>query len=172
MIWSGSTGLGVVNDAVAPLAGALNVTVWPGTGLEKLSVTSATSELVNAVATVADCGEPADTVIAGGVVMLLDPWTGERLSTEDGRTGSLGKWVGMHYWSLHTGWWGAPGSLLGWVGRILYMIIGIAPTVLFITGLGIWLNRRKQARVVAARRDSEATIPKPSSTIAEHSSVS
>lgn len=108
----------------------------------------------------------------GGVVMLLDPWTGERLGLEDGRTGSLGKWVGMHYWSLHTGWWGAPGSFLGWFGRVLYLIIGIGPTVLFITGLGIWLHRRKQVHVVAARRDGEATISKPASTIAEHSSVS
>lgn len=93
----------------------------------------------------------------GGVVMQLDPWTGDRLLVEDARTGSLGKWVGLHYWSLHTGWWGEPGSFLGWCGRILYLVIGIAPTVLLITGLGIWRHRRRQARQVAERRSQPAS---------------
>ena len=89
---------------------------------------------------------------AGGVVVHLDPVSGAVLLVEDGRGGSAGKWVAHHSWALHAGWWGVPGAWWGWVLRALYMVIGTAPTVLLVTGVGIWLHRRRLARVARALR--------------------
>jgi hypothetical protein len=63
------------NVPEAPLAGAVNVTVTPGTGFPWASLTIATSWLAKAVLTVADCAEPETTVtaLAGPYVSVTDP---------------------------------------------------------------------------------------------------
>jgi len=82
----------------------------------------------------------------GGVIVSVDPWTGAVLDVDDPRTGSLGKRMRRSMFALHAGWWGTPGSFWAWTGRILYILVGIAPTVLLVTGLGIWRHRRRQRR--------------------------
>ena len=58
--------------ALAPDAGAVNVTVTPLTGLLFASLTVACSGIVNALLTVALCGVPAvATMLAGGAVVLV-----------------------------------------------------------------------------------------------------
>ncbi len=56
---------------LAPLAGALKVTVTPDTGLPKASFTVAARFVANAVLTVAVCGVPAVAVIAAGAPARL-----------------------------------------------------------------------------------------------------
>jgi hypothetical protein len=56
----------LANVPDAPLPGAANVTVVPGTGLPAASITSATNGLGNALPTVADCPEPDTTETEDG----------------------------------------------------------------------------------------------------------
>ena len=56
---------------MAPLAGAVKVTVTPGTGLPKASVTVATSGLAKAVLTVAVCPDPEFAVIVVGAPTVI-----------------------------------------------------------------------------------------------------
>jgi hypothetical protein len=60
------------NMALAPLAGALNVTVTPFTGLLLLSFTVTCSAVANAVLTVVLCGAPpvAEMLAAGPAVLV------------------------------------------------------------------------------------------------------
>ena len=60
------------NAAVAPLEGAVNVTVTPLMGLPPASVTVACRAVANGVVTVALCGVPAVAVMfAGGPAVLV-----------------------------------------------------------------------------------------------------
>jgi hypothetical protein len=60
------------NVALAPLDGAVNVTVTPLIGLDEASVTFACRVLAKEVETVADCGVPAMAaiVVAGAVAVV------------------------------------------------------------------------------------------------------
>ena len=58
------------NVALAPLAGAVNVTVTPATGLPPLS-TVACSPAPNAVVTFALCGVPAVAATVGGSAVFV-----------------------------------------------------------------------------------------------------
>ncbi|MCO6418963.1 PepSY domain-containing protein [Siccirubricoccus sp. KC 17139] len=76
----------------------------------------------------------------------IDPWEGTVLEERGPRTRSLGEeLIAMQRW-LHGG------QLLGWTGRILVFLSGIAMPVLFVTGLAAWLLRRRNLRRTAARR--------------------
>jgi hypothetical protein len=59
------------NVPLAPLAGAVNVTTTPLTGLLLVSFTVAWSAVANAVLTVALCGVPAVAVMLAGVPAVL-----------------------------------------------------------------------------------------------------
>ena len=59
------------NVALAPLEGALNVTVTPVTGLPDESATSACSGLPKLVPTVVDCGVPLTAEIVAGIPVAL-----------------------------------------------------------------------------------------------------
>jgi hypothetical protein len=61
-----------LNVAVAPLAGAVNVTVAPLTRLPPLSFTVACSAVANAVLIAALCGVPAVvTIVAGAPAVFV-----------------------------------------------------------------------------------------------------
>jgi hypothetical protein len=60
-----------LNVPLAPLAGAVNVTVTPLSGLLPASLTVACSAVVNAVLTVALCGVPAVAVMLAAAPALL-----------------------------------------------------------------------------------------------------
>src|ERR1700693_2783288 len=68
------------NVPLAPLLGAVNVTVTPLTGLLLASLTMATSGLAKAAVTAALCGDPLDTVIEAGApaVLVREKLTGDR----------------------------------------------------------------------------------------------
>jgi hypothetical protein len=74
-------GLLLPNEPDAPDAGAVNVTLTPGTGLLKTSFTVTASAFPNAVLTAADCGVvPAFAAIDVGApaVLLSEKFTGVR----------------------------------------------------------------------------------------------
>ena len=58
------------NAALAPLDGAVNVTVTPLIGLPPVSFTVACSAVANAVLMVALCGVPAVAVMLAGAVAM------------------------------------------------------------------------------------------------------
>lgn len=62
----------LANVPEAPEAGAVKVTVAPGTGLPAASLTSATSAAGKAFATVPVCGEPEEmTVLAAAPAVIV-----------------------------------------------------------------------------------------------------
>jgi uncharacterized iron-regulated membrane protein len=64
----------------------------------------------------------------------------------DPRTMSPGGWVNGQIWGLHTGTWGG-----GW-SKTLYLIVGLLPPALLVSGFLLWWHRRRMARVVRERR--------------------
>jgi uncharacterized iron-regulated membrane protein len=92
---------------------------------------------------------PFDPYIGSGydgqVMVQLDQYSGALLQVNDPRTKSWNitlfeSWL----FALHVGSFG------GTAMRILYLVIGLSPTVLAITGLAMWLikrrNRQRQRR--------------------------
>jgi uncharacterized iron-regulated membrane protein len=98
-------------------------------------------------------------VYAGGVLVHLDPWSGAVLGVDDTRGGSLGAWFTRNTFALHTGWFGVPDSAASWFGRILYILVGLVPSILLVTGVGIWLHRRRQADRVSRADSSSGMTP-------------
>ena len=67
--------------------------------------------------------------------VYLDQDSGEVLQVEDGRSQRLGDRVLDSFTSLHFGTFG------GLPTRILYVFVGLAPLILFITGFVMWRHR-------------------------------
>lgn len=74
-------------------------------------------------------GALVQLTLDGNPKLVLDP-----------RTMGPGGWVGGQLWGLHTGTWAG-----GW-SKTLYLIVGLLPPALLITGFGIWWHRRRAAR--------------------------
>jgi uncharacterized iron-regulated membrane protein len=77
----------------------------------------------------------------------LDQYSGAVLRLVDSRAAPLGVRL-LDHWTLpvHTG------EVAGLPGRLLMCLAGLAPSVLFATGLVMWRNRRKAALRARARR--------------------
>ena len=77
--------------------------------------------------------------------ITIDPWSGAVLEERGPRTRGAGEEaMAMQRW-LHGG------ALLGWGGRILVFLSGLAMPVLFVTGLAAWLLRRRNRRRLKTR---------------------
>ena len=90
---------------------------------------------------------PADasTEVRARSFITIDPWSGAVLEERGPRTRGAGEEaMAMQRW-LHGG------ALLGWGGRILVFLSGLAMPVLFVTGLAAWLLRRRNRRRLKAR---------------------
>ena len=64
----------------------------------------------------------------------------------DPRTMSAGGWVNGQLWGLHTGTWGGAWS------KTLYLIIGLLPPALLVTGFLLWWHRHQQKKLASAKR--------------------
>lgn len=74
------------------------------------------------------------------------------ISHRPGAVPNLGPRNGIGIWTaalLAMQRWLHGGALLGWPGRILVFLSGIAMPVLFVTGLAAWLLRRRNRRRIA-----------------------
>ncbi len=77
--------------------------------------------------------------------IVFDDQTGARLLHQQAGRGRLADiYAGMQY-QLHSG------RILGWPGRILICLAGLAVATLSVTGIVIWL-RKRNARIVTRRR--------------------
>lgn len=71
----------------------------------------------------------------------------------DPRTMSAGGWVNGQLWGLHTGTWGGAWS------KTLYLIVGLLPPALLVTGFLLWWYRHQQKRLAMTRRSATTTSP-------------
>lgn len=81
--------------------------------------------------------KPGDRPDAFSRTVTLDQYSGRVLHLMDEKTSSLGDHVVNAFWPLHVGTFG------GVMTRILYLLVGLAPTALLVTGFVMWWHRRK-----------------------------
>ncbi len=96
----------------------------------------------------------------GSSNVYLDRYSGEVLRVENSFTANAASRIIISWFPLHIGAFG------GLTTRILYVFIGLTPTLLSITGLVLW--RRRQWRL-AQRREASRQI---SATVAEPQKIS
>lgn len=94
----------------------------------------------------------------------IDPWTGAILADRSAVAETGGeRFMDMQLW-LHNG------SKFGWTGRILVFLGGLSLPTLFVSGLLLWLRKRRNARRIERQRVAalvgsgvaRTTIPVPS----------
>jgi uncharacterized iron-regulated membrane protein len=78
-----------------------------------------------------------DTSVYGESQVFLDQYSGQVLHIVDGRSLPLGDRVLNSFVPIHYG------TFAGIYSRIFYIIVGLSPTILFITGLVMWWHRRR-----------------------------
>lgn len=76
-------------------------------------------------------------VTGGEATVLLDRRRATVLAVQDPRRMSPGGWLTHEQLAVHTGAWG------GNAVRALWLLLGFAPTVLFVTGLAMWRRRHR-----------------------------
>jgi uncharacterized iron-regulated membrane protein len=67
----------------------------------------------------------------------IDQYSGKVLDMQDSRVAKLGDRILNSFTPLHYGTFGGVST------RILYIFVGLAPTVLLVTGFVMWRYRRK-----------------------------
>jgi uncharacterized iron-regulated membrane protein len=84
---------------------------------------------------------------AGGPLawVLVDPWSARVLDVVDPKNYSAGETIMAWQHGLHEG------AGLGWTWRILVFISGFLPPLFVITGIWMWLVKRRARRTIAAR---------------------
>ncbi|MBU2884962.1 PepSY domain-containing protein [Gilvimarinus agarilyticus] len=83
----------------------------------------------------------------------FDAQTGEKLSTYDIREAGLGARIIDTYTSLHYG------DFAGLFSRIIWAVLGTSPVILSITGITLWVKRRKQrSRAKLKRQQARQAI--------------
>ncbi|MGI4744544.1 MAG: PepSY-associated TM helix domain-containing protein [Janthinobacterium lividum] len=76
----------------------------------------------------------------------IDPWTGAIVADRSALAETGGeRFMDMQLW-LHNG------SMFGWTGRILVFLGGLSLPTLFVSGLLLWLRKRRNRRQVARQR--------------------
>jgi uncharacterized iron-regulated membrane protein len=90
--------------------------------------------------------KPDDIQDGGSVRVFIDAADGHVLRALDPLKGSAGDtFMGVQY-GLHTG------QILGLPGKILVAFLGLLPLLFMITGIAIWLQKRKSETLARARR--------------------
>jgi uncharacterized iron-regulated membrane protein len=78
--------------------------------------------------------------------VIIDAQTGRPLDTRGPHNASAGDSFLNWLFPLHTG------RAFGMTGRIVILCLGVLPSVLFVTGVIRWLQKRRGRRVLASRR--------------------
>ncbi|MGV0026870.1 PepSY-associated TM helix domain-containing protein [Phormidesmis priestleyi] len=73
----------------------------------------------------------------GETSVLVDQYSGKVLQVKDSRVAALGDRILSSFTPIHYGTFG------GLPTRIFYVFVGLAPTILMITGVVMWWHRRK-----------------------------
>jgi uncharacterized iron-regulated membrane protein len=74
------------------------------------------------------------------IAVSVDPYRGRAIAVRDYRSGGAGDAVMLWQRPLHTG------DAFGAIGRLLVFISGLLPTFFVITGISMWLMRRRVSR--------------------------
>ena len=82
------------------------------------------------------------------IQVSINPYTGKVLRVSDDATAPLGDRVLRALSSLHFGWWG------GITTKILYSLLGLTPITLFVTGLLMYLRKRRAKSANKRRRET------------------
>lgn len=85
----------------------------------------------------------------GATMVWLDQYSGETLATWNPLTNPAGNTILSWMFPLHNG------DALGLAGRWLMVLLGLAPALLFATGVTLWLRKRRPAK---AGRGNTQTI--------------
>lgn len=90
----------------------------------------------------------------------IDAYSGEILAVRNPRQFSAGDTFLNWLFPLHSG------EALGFFGRILVFIAGFVPLILYITGVKLWLKRRRSKEIALRRREpSHATASMEQSSV-------
>src|SRR5262245_6521941 len=90
--------------------------------------------------------KPGDVHRLGDTIVWVHPGTGEILFERSSRSRTAGETV-MHWlFPLHSG------TAFGQAGKIAMCLTGIAPLLLVLTGLWVWLRKRRAEAIEAGRR--------------------
>lgn len=96
--------------------------------------------------------KPDDIQDGGSVRVFVDAADGHVLRSLDPLKGSAGDtFIGVQY-GLHTG------QILGLPGKILVAFLGLLPLLFMITGIAIWLQKRKSETLARTRRLQRASM--------------
>lgn len=74
----------------------------------------------------------------GKSLVYVDPYTGAVLRTQDARSGPRGDRIYSALYPLHIG------LGFGMATRVLAVFVGLAPAILFVSGILMWRNRRRK----------------------------
>jgi uncharacterized iron-regulated membrane protein len=114
--------------------------VFPDAELKYLVLTSLASEGVYAIYK----RQPGEVRTSGGAsVVWVDQYSGAVLATRDPRTMSAGETFLWWQFPLHNG------EAFGLLGRVVILLSGLTIPLLYVTGLCIWLRKRRAHRRAA-----------------------
>ncbi len=144
--------------ALAPLAAGEPELGWDGAAAKARALAPADATLVmlrrdaarglyQARLRRADDWQPVGTLR-----LFIDMRSGERVSVADPLSGTAGQRFLALMFPLHSG------SLFGLPSRILTAVLGLLPLLFFVTGLVIWISRR---RLKHRGRQAAAQTPRP-----------
>jgi uncharacterized iron-regulated membrane protein len=80
--------------------------------------------------------------VAYANAVYLDQFTGQVIRIDDERKAQMGDRILNSFFPLHFGTFGGIST------RILYVFVGLAPTILLVTGFVMWRYRRRRTKVV------------------------
>ena len=81
----------------------------------------------------------------------IDQYSSKTLAIQDPNQFTAGETFLNVMWPLHSG------EALGLIGRIVWCLVGIAPLVLYVSGLIRWLHKRK-AKQLKIAKGTEAVV--------------
>ena len=97
---------------------------------------------------------PGDIMDSGTIRVFIDGRNGEVLGKFDHRDGTVGDKIRTWQFPLHSG------QGFGMAGRVLVCLVGLIPPLLAVTGVWLWLRRKRLRRVTAqSRAPAESATP-------------
>ncbi len=80
------------------------------------------------------------------ITVFIDPWARRVIEVRDPRSFTAGETALAWQHALHAG------EGLGWLWKLLVLLSGFTPALFVVTGISMWLIKRRAKRVVLARR--------------------
>ena len=87
-----------------------------------------------------------------GKRVAIDPHTGAVLMSIDTRSAPLGVRLVQYFYSIHFGTFAGTTGVIGYIVRSLWVLLGISPAVLAVTGLIMYWNRKLRPAIGRMRR--------------------